>query len=73
MIKMRGWLALAVFLAGAGVVTAQQRLLTIDDIYDPSTRVNFSGNAPTDLTWIDSTRYADFSGSGGANPPPSAR
>src|SRR5262245_35391996 len=65
MIKTRSWLALTVLLAGTEVAMAQQRLLTIDDIYDPSTRVNFSGNAPTDLSWIDGTHYADF-GAGGS-------
>ena len=28
----------------AGNLAAQQRLLTIDDIYDPGRRVNFGGN-----------------------------
>src|SRR5436190_183583 len=54
----------AALLLAAPAVSAQQRLLTIDDIYDPSTRVNFSGNAPSDLSWIDSARYAQL-GTGG--------
>ena len=37
---------------------AQQRLLTIDDIYDPGSRVNFSGNPAPAITWIDGTHYA---------------
>ena len=50
--------------AGLLIVTAtsltyaQQRLLTIDDIYDPGRRVNFSGNPPPEITWIDATHYA---------------
>jgi dipeptidyl-peptidase-4 len=64
MMKLRGCLVLLVVLAGAQAVTAQQRLLTIDDIYDPSTRVNFGGNAPTDLSWIDGTHYAQFASAG---------
>lgn len=36
---------------------AQQRLLSIDAIYDPATRVNFGGTPPTDLTWIDQGHY----------------
>jgi dipeptidyl-peptidase-4 len=37
--------------------TAQQKLLTIDDIYDPAKRVNFSGTPPSGLTWIDPSHY----------------
>lgn len=31
---------------------AQNKLLTIDDIFDPAKRVNFSGNPPLGLTWL---------------------
>ena len=51
-------LALAVWIALSGVVAAQQKLLTLDDIYDPGKRVNFSGNPPPDISWIDGTHYA---------------
>jgi dipeptidyl-peptidase 4 len=44
-----------VFLAGAA--EAQQKLLSIEAIYDPQKRVDFSGTPPTDLTWIDEDRY----------------
>jgi dipeptidyl-peptidase-4 len=37
---------------------AQQRLLTLDDIYDPEARINFSGSTPAGLTWMDASRYA---------------
>lgn len=37
---------------------AQQRALTLDDIYDPATRTNFSGSVPAGLTWIDATHFA---------------
>src|SRR2546430_1091353 len=40
-----------------GAVSAQQKLLTIDDIYDPAKRITFSA-APPLLTWIDATHYA---------------
>ena len=44
--------------AAASLASAQQRLLTIDDIYDPGRRVNFSGNPAPAITWIDGTHYA---------------
>jgi len=33
--------------------SAQDRLLTLDDLYDPEKRVNFSGNPPPGLIWLD--------------------
>src|ERR1043166_7144279 len=36
---------------------AQQRELTIDDIFDPARRINFSGSPPTNLVW---TNDGDF-------------
>ena len=38
---------------------AQPRTLTIADIFDPARRVNFDGNAPFGLTWLDDTHYVD--------------
>ena len=50
---------LAVLLLGVGgPASAQQRLLTIDDIYDPATRVSFGGSVPAGLEWIDDARLA---------------
>lgn len=49
--------AVAVLLAGSHAA-AQQRALTLDDIYDPATRINFSGTTVGDLSWIDDARYA---------------
>ncbi len=40
-------------------VGAQQRTLTIADIFDPARRVNFDGNAPFGLTWLDDTHYVE--------------
>ncbi|HKS27027.1 MAG TPA: S9 family peptidase [Pyrinomonadaceae bacterium] len=34
------------------VAQAQDKLLTIDDIFDPAKRVNFSGTAPSNLQWL---------------------
>jgi dipeptidyl-peptidase-4 len=50
--------AACVLLLSANAAVAQQRMLTLDEIYDPSTRINFSGTPPGELTWIDATRYA---------------
>jgi dipeptidyl-peptidase-4 len=36
---------------------AQQKPLALDAIYDPQARVDFSGNPPTDVTWLDDTHY----------------
>ena len=38
---------------------AQQRTLTIADIFDPARRVNFDGNAPFGLTWLDDRHYIE--------------
>src|SRR5262245_56161107 len=38
-------------------VSAQDKLLTLDDLYDPEKRVNFSGNPPARLTWLDDRHY----------------
>ena len=48
-------LAAALFLSPAA--HAQQKRLTIDDIYDPESKVDFTGNPPTKLTWLDDARY----------------
>jgi dipeptidyl-peptidase-4 len=36
---------------------APPRALTIDAIFDPATRVNFSGTPATNITWIDADSY----------------
>jgi dipeptidyl-peptidase 4 len=51
-------LAGLLIVAAASLASAQQRLLTIDDIYDPGRRVNFSGNPAPAITWIDGSHYA---------------
>jgi dipeptidyl-peptidase-4 len=38
-------------------LSAQTRALTLNDIYDPVSRINFSGGAPSPLTWISDTHY----------------
>ena len=39
-------------------VVAQQKRLSLDDIYDPGRRVSFSGVPAADITWIDGTHFA---------------
>jgi dipeptidyl-peptidase 4 len=53
-----GLLALALWLAVSGLVTAQQKALSLDDIYDPGQRINFSGAPAPDIAWIDGSHYA---------------
>jgi dipeptidyl-peptidase 4 len=36
---------------------AQNKLLTLDELYGPINRVNFSGNPVTGLTWLDGQSY----------------
>jgi len=54
--------ALAVVLLTPTLLTAQQRALTIDDLYDPDRRINFSGNIPSGLRWIDDAHYLQRGG-----------
>jgi len=37
--------------------STQDRLLTLDDLYDPEKRVNFGGNPPPGLIWLDDSYY----------------
>jgi hypothetical protein len=50
-------LLLALSIVGGGSVAAQQRLLTLDDIYDPAARVSFGGRPASGFAWIDEQRY----------------
>src|SRR3954469_694480 len=36
---------------------AQNKLLTIDDIFDPAKRVNFNGSAPGNLQWLKNGEF----------------
>src|SRR5579864_847976 len=56
--RCRYWLTAALVVLVSGAAAAQQRTLTIGDIYDPSTRENFSGRVPANISWIDGTHYA---------------
>jgi dipeptidyl-peptidase-4 len=50
-------IALTAVFAVGGRVEAQQKPLTLDAIYDPDSRVDFSGPPAGDVTWIDDTTY----------------
>ncbi len=43
-------------------VFAQDKLLTLDDIYDPDKRVNFSGRLTFQMTWLDDKHYLEQRG-----------
>lgn len=45
---------------------APQGMLTIDAIYDPGMRVDFSGSPPTDIMWLDTDHYLVSRRTGGA-------
>lgn len=49
---------LSVSLFFSAPLLAQQKLLTLDEIYGPTDRVNFSGTRAPQLTWIDGDHYA---------------
>lgn len=38
---------------------AQEKMLTIDDIFDPDSKVDFSGSAPSRLVWLDADHYLE--------------
>lgn len=50
-------LALVVLLATAAPAAAQTRLLTIDDLYDPAAKIDFSGSPPSGIAWVSDTQY----------------
>ena len=47
---------------------AQTRTLTIDDIFDPVSRVDFDGNAPFGLSWVDDEHYVERGRGNGDGP-----
>ncbi len=36
---------------------AQDKLFTLDDLYEPSKRINFSGDPPNGMIWLDDSHY----------------
>ena len=63
----RALAATAALLFLAAPALAQQKLLTLDDLYDPDKRVDWSGSPPTGIAWISDTHfvYAKSEGEGG--------
>src|SRR5581483_11942480 len=55
--RRRVWLVLA-WLAAACPAAAQQKELTLDDIYGVTNRVNFNGTPVPAFAWIDGEHYA---------------
>src|SRR5215470_12217477 len=51
-------LCICVIFLFSTAAAAQERLLTLDDIYGLTGRVNFSGTPPPQFTWIDGGHYA---------------
>ena len=46
---------------------AQQRAITLDDLYDPQKRIDLGG-PPAGITWLDNTRYLQARGGRGQEP-----
>jgi dipeptidyl-peptidase-4 len=63
--------ALALLVALASPASAQQKLLTLDDLFDPQKRVDFTGTVPAGITRIDDTTYLWVKSArpGGGGPP----
>ncbi len=51
--------ALLTFLALTGTARAQQKALSVAAIYDPDSRVEFSGRPTADISWIDEQTYVE--------------
>jgi dipeptidyl-peptidase-4 len=55
--RLLAYLFFALVLSPTSLALGQQKLLTIDDIFDPAKRVNFSGTVPN-IRWLkDGTHY----------------
>ena len=57
----------------AGAAEAQQKALSIDTLYDPDARVDFSGTPPTDITWVDEAHFIYSKAATGSGQEPRAR
>jgi hypothetical protein len=44
--------ALLALISLPGAAAAQEKLLTIDDIFDPAKKVDFGGQPPAGLRWL---------------------
>src|SRR5512145_315134 len=58
LMNLRASTALALLLTMMPAATeAQNRALTLDDLYNPSTLINFSGRPISGLAWLNDTHY----------------
>jgi dipeptidyl-peptidase-4 len=61
LVRPSPWLAAALLVSCAyiprSVPLDGRKTLTIDDLYDPEKRVDFSGKPPTNLVWLDDAHY----------------
>jgi dipeptidyl-peptidase-4 len=65
--KNLGLLVFALLLLCPAAARAQDKLLTVEDIFDPAKRVNFSGSPPSGLEWLaDGEHYLQARREGGA-------
>jgi dipeptidyl-peptidase-4 len=55
--RAAGPIVALLLLATSVPVQGQQRLLTLDDLYDPDRKVDFSGSPPSGLVWLSDTHY----------------
>lgn len=64
MVRFRRRVAGAIILFSLlpALATAQQKRLTLDDLYDPQTRVDFTGTVLTGLVWLDDDHYLHVRG-----------
>lgn len=66
MSRSRKILVLVSILVWISSASAQQKLLTLDELFDPKSKVNFSGSPPTGLRWLkDGAHYLQRQGGGG--------
>ena len=52
-----GTLLLLLLAGGSTAALAQQKLLTLDDIFAPSTSIRFGCSPQTGLVWLDDAHY----------------
>jgi dipeptidyl-peptidase 4 len=55
---MKGWVPAAlIIVCGISVIEAQQKRLTLDDIYDPQKHINIGTTPASGFVWVDATHY----------------
>jgi dipeptidyl-peptidase-4 len=65
--KRLGLITFTLLLCCQGAALAQQKALTVEEIFHPSKKVNFSGTPPADVEWLaDGEHYLQAKKEGGA-------